>query len=68
MIIINAPLKADVFQKVAEENGLVFVKKTGMKLEFENPNGNDAEVANQLKKTCKATKELAAIYFQVLAQ
>lgn len=65
MITINTALKADVFKRVAEEEGLVFVKQTGMKLQFENPNGNDAQVAADLKKKLKATKELAAIFFQI---
>lgn len=68
MIIINTPLKADVFQKAAEEEGLVFIKKTGMKLEFDNPAGNDEEKAAALKKKCKGIKEISAIYFQVNAQ
>lgn len=68
MIEVNAPLKAEVFKQVAEEMGLVFVKKTGMKLEFENPAGNDAAVAAELKKKCKATKEIAAVYFSVNAK
>lgn len=65
MITINTALKPDVFKRVAEEEGLVFVKKSGMKLEFENPKGNDAQVAADLKKKLKATKELAAIFFQI---
>lgn len=65
MITINTALKADVFKRVAEEEGLVFVKQTGMKLQFENPKGNDAQVAADLKKKLKATKELAAIFFQI---
>lgn len=68
MIIINAPMKADVFRKIAEEEGLVFVKKTGLKMEFENPKGNDEETAAQLKKKCKTVRELASLYFQVIAQ
>jgi hypothetical protein len=67
MIIINTPLKAEVFQKTAEEEGLIFLKKSGMKLEFENPAGNDQEMAAALKKKCKGIKELSAIYFQVSA-
>lgn len=67
MIIINTPLKADVFQKIAEEEGLVFIKKAGMKLEFDNPAGNDEEMAAALKKKCKGNRELSAIYFQVNA-
>lgn len=68
MIIINTPLKADVFLKIAEEEGLIFMKKSGMKLQFENPTGDDAGKAAALKKKCKERKELSAIYFQVLAE
>lgn len=68
MIIINTPLKAEVFQKIAEDEGLVFLKKSGMKLQFENPAGDDAGMAAALKKKCKEKKELSAIYFQVLAE
>lgn len=67
MITINTAFKADIFQKLAEEEGLVFVKKAGMKLTFENPKGNDAQMAADLKKKFKATKELAGIFFQVNA-
>ncbi|RKD34923.1 hypothetical protein [Lacrimispora algidixylanolytica] len=68
MIVINTPLRADIFQKAAEEEGLIFVKKTGMKLIFENPQGEDAKKAEVLKKKWKGNKDLAAIYFQVLPQ
>jgi hypothetical protein len=68
MIVINTPLRADIFQKAAEEEGLIFVKKTGMKLIFENPQGEDAKKAEALKKKWKGKKDLAAIYFQVLPQ
>jgi hypothetical protein len=68
MIVINTPLRADIFQKAAEEEGLIFVKKTGMKLIFENPRGEDAKKAEALKKKWKGNKDLAAIYFQVLPQ
>lgn len=68
MIVINTPLRADLFQKAAEEEGLVFVKKTGMKLIFENPQGEDAKKAEALKKKWKGNKDLAAIYFQVFPQ
>ena len=68
MIIINAPLKADAFRQVAEEEGLVFVEKTGMKMSFENPQGNDKEMAAQIKKKCKITPDLNAIYFQVTTE
>lgn len=66
MIVINTPLRAELFQQAAEEEGLVFVKKTGMKLMFENPHGEDGKMAELIKKKCKGKKELAAIYFQVL--
>lgn len=66
MILINTPLRAEVFQKAAEEEGLIFVKKTGMKLIFDNPHGEDAKKAEALKKKLKGNKELAVIYFQVL--
>ncbi|MEY8353893.1 hypothetical protein AALB39_11110 [Lachnospiraceae bacterium 54-53] len=68
MIIINTPLKADVFQKAAEEEGLVFIKKTGIRLEFDNPAGNDESMAVFLKKKCKGIRELSSIYFQVSVQ
>ncbi len=68
MIVINTPLKAEVFQKIAEDEGLVFVNKTGMKLFFDNPEGADEKKAEALKKKLKETKELSAIYFQVLPQ
>jgi len=68
MVIINAPLRAEEFRKAVEEEGLVFVRKAGLKMEFENPQGNDKEMAEALKKKCKGKKELAAIYFQISIQ
>ncbi|NNJ31672.1 hypothetical protein [Lacrimispora defluvii] len=68
MIIINAPLKQETFQKYAEDEGLVFRKKSGMKLFFDNPEGEDGKKAEVLKKKLKGEKELAAIYFSVQAQ
>lgn len=68
MIIVNAPLKQEMFQKYAEDEGLVFIKKSGMKLFFENPEGEDGKKAEALKKKLKGEKELAAIYFSVQAQ
>jgi HrpA-like RNA helicase len=69
MIVINAPLKKDIFQKVAEELGLVYVKTVGMKIYFENHTGKeDKIVAEQLKRECKKNRELGAIYFSVIAE
>jgi hypothetical protein len=68
MIVINTPLKAELFQKIAEDEGLVFVKKSGMKLFFDNPEGADGKKAEAIKKKLKESKELSAIYFQVLPQ
>ena len=68
MIIVNAPLKQETFQKYAEDEGLVFIKKSGMKLFFDNPEGEDGKKAERLKKKLKGEKELAAIYFSVQAQ
>ncbi|MGL5437835.1 MAG: hypothetical protein ACRDBO_21040 [Lachnospiraceae bacterium] len=65
MVVIHAPLRVEEFRKAAEEEGLVFVRKVGLKMEFENPLGNDKEMAEVLKKKCKEKKELAAIYFQI---
>lgn len=65
MVIINAPLRADLFKTLAEEAGLKFVSKTGMKMLFENPDGNDAERAAELKQQFKVNKDLAAVFFQV---
>ncbi len=50
MIIVNAPLKQETFQKYAEDEGLVFIKKSGMKLFFDNPEGEDGKKAEVLKK------------------
>ncbi len=68
MIIVNAPLKQETFQKHAEDEGLVFIKKSGMKLFFDNPEGEDGKKAEVLKKKLKGERELAAIYFSVQAQ
>lgn len=68
MIVINTPLKQDLFQKFAEGEGLIFIKKSGMKLFFDNPGGEDGKKAEALKKKLKSEKALAAIYFQVQAQ
>ena len=68
MIIVNTPLKQETFQKYAEDEGLVFIKKSGMKLFFDNPEGEDGKKAEVLKKKLKGEKELAAIYFSVQAQ
>lgn len=67
MITINTPLKAEAFRKVAEEEGLVFVQKKGMSMEFENPKGDDVATAAALKKKFKSIRELSAIYCQVNA-
>lgn len=67
MIIINAPLKADVFKELAEQSGLKLVSKAGMKMTFENPEGNDSEKAAELKKQFKGNPDLAAVFFQVTA-
>lgn len=68
MIVISAPLKADVFQELAIEQGLKFVKKNGMKLYFENPEGNDREKAASLKQLYKNNNQLAAVFFSVAAE
>ncbi len=69
MIVINAPLKKEIFQKVAEEAGLIYLKTSGMKLYFENPTEEaDQAFAEKLKKLCKKNKELSAIYFNVVTE
>lgn len=65
MIIINAPLKADAFRQIAESEGLIFLKKAGMKMTFENPQGNDEEAAAKIKKLCKENPQLNTVYFQI---
>lgn len=67
MIIINTPMKADLFQRQAEEAGLRLVSKAGMKMVFDNPEKNDREKAEELKKKFKENANLAAIFFQVTA-
>ena len=37
MVIVNAPLRADLFREKAESLGLVYVSKVGMKLSFNAP-------------------------------
>lgn len=37
MVIVNAPLRADLFREKAESLGLVYVSKVGMKLSFKLP-------------------------------
>lgn len=49
MVIVNAPLRADLFREKAESLGLVYVSKVGMKLSFNAPNGDDKEKAAELK-------------------
>lgn len=68
MIVIQAPLKAEVFQELAEASGLSFVKKVGMKMFFENPAGDDTQKALELKKMFKENQGLAAVFFQVAAE
>ena len=41
MVIVNAPLRADMFRTKAEGIGLTFVSKTGMKMSFSVPAGED---------------------------
>lgn len=65
MIIIKTPMKADLFQRLAEEAGLKLVSKAGMNMVFENPKKNDREKAAELKKQFKENENLAAIFFQV---
>ena len=64
MVIVNAPLRADLFREKAESLGLVYVSKVGMKLSFNAPNGDDKEKAAELKKLCKADPQLNTVYFQ----
>ena len=66
MVIVNAPLRADLFREKAESLGLVYVSKVGMKLSFNAPNGDDKEKAAELKKLCKADPQLNTVYFSVL--
>ncbi|MEY8353538.1 hypothetical protein AALB39_09305 [Lachnospiraceae bacterium 54-53] len=68
MIVINAPLKAEVFQRLAEESGLTFIGKKGMKMMFKNQAGNDGEKAAELKMQLKANENLAAVFFSVTAE
>ena len=49
MVIVNAPLRADLFREKAESLGLVYVSKVGMKLSFNAPNGDDKENARQTR-------------------
>lgn len=66
MVIVNAPLRADQFRKKAEGIGLTFVSKAGMKMTFAVADGeSEADKAAELKKLCKADKDLNTIYFQV---
>lgn len=64
MVIVNAPLRADLFREKAESLGLVYVSKVGMKLSFNAPNGDDKEKAAELKKLCKTDPQLNTVYFQ----
>lgn len=64
MVIVNAPLRADMFREKAEGLGLEFVSKAGMKLTFKAPDGDDKEKAAELKKLCKADPQLNTVYFQ----
>ncbi len=67
MIIINTPLKADEFKAKAEEKGLTFEKKVGIKMSFRAPEGADeAALAAELKKFFKADKSLNMIAFNVV--
>lgn len=68
MVIVNAPLRADQFRTKAEGLGLEFVSKTGMKMKFNAPAGDDAEKAAELKKLCKADPQLNTVYFQVVSE
>lgn len=66
MIIVNAPLRADQFRAKAEALGLTFVSKAGMKMTFAAAEGdNESNIAAELKKLCKADKDLNTVYFQV---
>ena len=53
MIVINTPLKQDLFQKFAEGEGLIFIKKSGMKLFFDNPGGEDGKKSRGIKEKAK---------------
>ena len=48
MVIVNAPLRADLFREKAESLGLVYVSKVGMKLSFNAPNGGRPAVEHGL--------------------
>ncbi|MTI49314.1 hypothetical protein [Sporosalibacterium faouarense] len=66
MIVINTPLKKEVFRKVAEQEGLVYLKTKGMKLYFKNTTEEDEkDFALKLKRIYKKNRELGAIYFSV---
>ena len=66
MVIVNAPLRADMFRTKAEATGLTLVGKPVLKMSFSVPAGEDeAAKAAELKKLCKADKELNTVYFQV---
>ena len=64
MVIVNAPLRADLFREHAVCRGLGYVSKVGRKLRFNAPNGDDMEKAAELKKLCKADPQLNTVYFQ----
>ena len=66
MVIVNAPLRADLFREKAESLGLVYVSKVGMKLSFNAPNGDDKEKAAELKKLCKADPQLNTVYYRLI--
>ena len=68
MVIVNAPLRADQFRAKAEALGLTFVSKAGMKMKFSAPAGQDADLAEKLKKQCKADPQLNTVYFQVTTE
>lgn len=64
-VIVNAPLRAEMFRAKAEGIGLSFVSKAGMKMTFSAPAGEEKAKADELKKLCKADPELNTVYFQV---
>jgi hypothetical protein len=65
MIRINLAQEQEEMKTLLAEHGYTFVKKEGIRLYFETPNGDDAAGQVEAKQIIKASPHGAVLYFNV---
>ncbi|GAB2026583.1 hypothetical protein [Lactovum odontotermitis] len=65
MIRINLAQEQEEMKAVLEEHGYTFVKKEGIRLYFETPDGDDEKAQTEAKQIIKATPHGPVLYFNV---